>query len=337
MEPDPAPMLPPPPSFDFSPLTEFIQTSLDSIEMADSAALILLQDGRVIYERGFGSMTTDTEVPIASAAKWLSATTLLTAVEQGDIELDELIDQHLPPEWLEGKGTSQGKHFITFRHLISLTSGVITHHPCIYRSQRTLQSCTLDIGGRQTVAPPGEAFVYSQAAFTVAGAALENATGMSWAEIFDRNMRGPLGLDQTHYLGVEWGNPQLGDGATSSVRNYARMVQMIANGGVLDGQRVLSSELVEEMLRSQRGFAQVILTPRRPEITYGLGVWRDRVDPVTDEALLVSSPGSRGFIPWIDFERNLVGVLAIPPHLTFTSPIWGGVWARVREIVPAQP
>lgn len=325
----------PPPQYDFAPLTAYIRTTLDATPRATGAALVLVQDGHVIYAEGFDGVTPDSEAVIASAAKWLTAITILASVERGEIDLDDRMDEHLPSSWWTG-AAGQDKERITFRQLLSLTSGIQTHHPCIYREKKTLQTCMEDISGQQLLAPPGEAFIYSQAAFTVAGAALERATGRSWGEVFERNVAGPLGLTGTRYLGTEWDNPQLGDGGVSTVREYARIVQMIADGGVYQGRRILSGRLVDEMLRDQTVGARLVYSPRLPELRYGLGVWRDRVDPASGDALLVSSPGSRGLIPWYDLERSLVGVLYIPPHLDITSAMWGGVWQRVREIVPAR-
>lgn len=325
---------PPPPQFDFAAVTQMIDGALP-IDRVDSAALIVLKDGHVVYEQGFGSMTPTTVVRIASAAKWLTATTALTAVDDGTITMGRSVylQNFLPKEFGTGKGGGDGKTLINMRQLLSLTSGIITHHPCIYRTSKTLQDCTLDIGSVALVAGPGQAFNYSQATFTVAGAAVEGATGMLWDEFFEERIRGPLGMSQTRYLGAENENPQLGDGAESTVRDYAKMLQMILDGGVYKGRRVLSQGMIDEMLKEQVGSKAIVHTPRG-HARYGLGVWRDIVAE-DGRPLVVSGPGSTGFIPWIDFERNLVAVLALPPWLTDESwALYLEVFRLIREIVP---
>lgn len=320
----------PPVEHDFEPLTRLIQQTFDTLDFADSAALILLQEGQVVYEGEFGALTLDSEVPLASAAKLLTATTVLAVVDDGSLALDGRTDDYLPENFYRGPGGS-GKEAITIRQLLSLVSGVPTTHPCIYQDSKTLLECSLDIGSRSLVANPGEAFVYGQAAFTVAGAAAEVADRRSWSQLFSARIAAPLGLTRTGYLGGK--NPQLGDGAVSSVREYSRLLQMIEQGGVFEGRRILSGQLIEEMLRDQTGGASLLFTPRDPGLRYGLGLWRDRIGS-GGRALMISSPGSLGVVPWIDFERGLVGVLAVPPHLKRTGALASSVLEEIREIIP---
>lgn len=327
--PQTGPTAPPPPERDFTPLTEAIETAIDSTPRFDSAALILIQNGHVVYERGFGGLGVDGEVRIASGAKWLTAATVLTAVDRGAIDLDAPISRYLdgfPDGFWEGE---RGE--ITPRHLLSLTSGIPISHGCLLAARQTLRECALGILSFGLLARPGTHFVYGQATFHVAGAVVEEATGRSWEEVFRRNLAAPLEMDRTAYDGET--NPRLGDGAVSTVREYANFLEMVRARGAFRGRRVLSARLVDEMLREQAGDLPILHTPREPGLGYGLGVWRERVG-TGGEPLRVSSPGSRGFWPWIDFDRGLVGVLAAPPHLNRTGPLVGRVLELVDQIVP---
>lgn len=322
----------PPPDYDFSSLTEIIQAALDTIPKADQAALMLLQDGYVIYERGFGGLSVDDSIPIASASKWLTSATVLTLVDEGRVGLDVPIERYL--ESIErGAWRDPETHEITLRQLLSLTSGLYYEHPCIYRPRENLQDCADFIGSFGLAGSPGTVMYYSQATFQVAGAVVEDATGATWDEVFTRNILGPLEMTRTAYRGGS--NPQLGDGAVSTVREYARFAQMIQDGGVYGGRRVLRASTVKQMISDQTRDARVVSTPRDPSLHYGFGVWRERVGS-GGEPLLLSSPGSLGFWPWIDKERGLVGVLAVPPHLSISGSIVPPVLQRIREIVPTR-
>lgn len=322
----------PAPEYDFTPLTETIQTALDTTPKTDSAALVLMQDGHVIYERGFGGLSVDDSIPVASASKWLTAATVLTLVDDGRVGLDVPMERYLQTV-KDGFWSDPRMHEITLRQLLSLTAGFTFDHPCIFRPGEDIQECALAIGTFGLAGDPGTVVVYGQGTFHVAGAVVEDATGDSWNEILERNVLRPLDLEKTAYRGLS--NPQLGDGAVSTVREYARFVQMIHDGGVWRGRRVLSRRLVDEMLADQTAGATVVRTPRDPALHYGLGVWRERVSPSGDP-LLVSAPGSTGFYPWIDKERGLVGVLAVPPHLSISGSIFDPVLEKIREIVPAR-
>lgn len=64
-----------------------------------------------------------------------------------------------------------------------------------------------------------------------------------------------------------------GEGLVSTARDYARFLQMLLNGGALDGKRVLRMETVAEMTRDQiAGIAQGPAYSPGPLYTFGLGV-----------------------------------------------------------------
>lgn len=315
---------PPPPDYDFDPLAHHIEAALDTLKLAHGVAIVLIQKGHVIYEQGFGKVTPSTPVPLASAAKWLTAVTVLTLVDDRVLALETPMGEVLP-ETFYTAGIDDGKDRITIRQLLSQTAGIPPHHPCVYQDSRTLRECMLFIGSRALVRPPGTAFIYGQPTFTVAGAAAEEASGRSWNDVFERGVAGPLGMTTVDFLGND--NPQLGDGAVGSARDYARMLERIADGGLL------SSGLVEEMLRDQTAGTEVVSTPRDPSLGYGLGVWIER-EAGNGRALRVSSPGSSGFWPWIDFERDLVGVIAAPPRIEVTGELIADILGMVEQIVP---
>lgn len=326
------PATPPPSSgLDFTPVTETIQTAIDGDDRVQGAAILLLRDGRLLWERGFGGQTIDSEVEVASGAKLMTAFTIMTLVDAGVVKLNVGMGSYLRNFTIAGKGVDPVVwNRISLRQLLSLTSGIRTTHPCIYSASATLTTCAQEVTAFALVRPPGEGFVYGQTPFTVAGTVAEHASGMAWSEIFSRNVAEPLRWRATRYLGGD--NPQLGDGARSTVREYARMLEVLAGDGTWENRRVLSEASIREMLADQTDGARIVFTPR-PGLRYGLGVWRDRVGP-DGEALAVSAPGSRGLVPWVDFERDLIGVLYVPPHLSITGDLASRVLDQVTAIVP---
>ena len=87
-----------------------------------------------------------------------------------------------------------------------------------------------------------------------------------------------------------------------------------------EGKRILTDQLVD--------------TPISAGYAYGLGCWGYRVEPGTNRLLLASSPGAYGFIPWIDLDRNLVGVLAANSNYDAVDPYWGRILAILSEPFP---
>jgi CubicO group peptidase (beta-lactamase class C family) len=103
-----------------------------------------------------------------------------------------------------------------------------------------------------------------------------------------------------------------GGGLTSTITDYRRFGQMLANGGVLDGDRVLGPRTVG-LMRSNHLPMQVrnYDDPPHPGHDFGLGV---RVMRSPSEAGELCSPGTFGWSglattdSWIDPVTGVVGI-----------------------------
>src|SRR5262249_13631594 len=62
----------------------------------DGAAVLVVQHGQTIHRSIFGRWHGDETVNIASASKWLTAATLMTLVDEGQLGLDDPIANRLP-------------------------------------------------------------------------------------------------------------------------------------------------------------------------------------------------------------------------------------------------
>jgi CubicO group peptidase (beta-lactamase class C family) len=110
-------------SHDFAAITECLKKAVEDAPL-DGACLLVVKDGKTIYEQCFGKYKPDTLVSIASASKWLSAATIMTLVDAGKLSLDDSVSKYLP----KFTGT---KGEITIRQLLSHTSGLPGDHPAI--------------------------------------------------------------------------------------------------------------------------------------------------------------------------------------------------------------
>jgi hypothetical protein len=134
-------------------------------------------------------------------------------------------------------------------------------------------------------------------------------------------------------------NPLLSGGATSTVQDYAKVMRMIVSGGQANGQTVLSAAAIEQLRRNNAGGVPVLFSPRNDAVGYSLGAWIDAAD-AQGRATVLSSVGASGFYPWLDFERDVVGIVMLPPGGAgdgYWYPIARRVQAEVRQIVGAGP
>lgn len=99
-----------------------------------------------------------------------------------------------------------------------------------------------------------------------------------------------------------------GAGLVSTASDYARFLQMLLNGGVLDGVRILSPKTVELMTASHTRD----LPPVAPGMEFGLGV---AVLADLGGSRQLGTPGAYGWsglygtVFWVDPRERLVAVL----------------------------
>lgn len=307
-----------------------VKNMIDNYVQTDrlkGAVLLLVKDNQVIYSGAFGQYSTNTVVPIASASKWLSAAVLVTLVDDGTIALDDRVGQYLP-NFTGEKGN------ITIRQLLSHTSGLPTKHPCLGDRSITLAECVNQISQIELRAYPGTEFRYGGVSFQVAGRVAEVASGKSWNTLFEEKIKTPLNMINTSY-GTSL-NPGIGGGAVSTIGDYRNFLEMLLNDGVFNNSQVLSKALISEMERNHTEGVKIAYSPQGAVYTdtetYGLGLWREIVDN-NGRLIQVTSPGAFGFTPWIDRQRNLVGVFLVKDRFPNIYQLIQNIQKIIRDAV----
>lgn len=313
---------------DFTAVTALLH---DSLPPLGGGEFLLLQRGHVLYRESFGAWDSTAAVPIASASKWLSGTLLMSLVADGTLSLNDTVGQWLPDALPDKRG-------ITLRQLFSHTSGLpgLEADGCLSEPTTTLGACTRLILDGPLRNPPGNAFRYGGLSMQVAGRIAEVAAGQPFNTLFAARVAAPLGLTQTDFGPGD--NPHVGGGATSTAAEYARILQMLLDGG----GEVLPPDAVEAMLADQTRGATIVYTPYQAlavlvgdpslaEIRYGIGVWREVVDSETGAGVEWASQGALGFSPWIDRARGVVAVLAVEDQLRDIYPTYRQLKTLVRD------
>lgn len=175
------------------------------------AAVLVARRGRIARTRAYGHLSrddgsppvqADTAFAVASITKVVTAVTLLKHVDEGKIALDTPVREVLP-EW-----TTPGVEGITFRHLLSHTSGLPEDLPRDALNYEDRNSLDVIIDAFMRLRPeyaPGERLIYSNAGMGIVGRAIERLTGKSYREAVWRTVLGPLWMNDTWF-----GNPPAG-------------------------------------------------------------------------------------------------------------------------------
>jgi CubicO group peptidase (beta-lactamase class C family) len=242
---------------------------------------------------------------------------------------------------------------ITVADLLKNTAGLSHRFSALYRENGvrsrgdTLAELSDKVAAVPLIGDPGEQWVYS-ISLTVLGRVVEVVSGMAFDEYLAQEMFAPLGLADTGFfvppesqsrlarayaVGSEGlqlvppmvipitDDPPLKEGAAgivSSAPDYLRFLQMLLNGGELEGARVLQGETVAAMTRNQiePRLMPFGTNPAQPMLDRGWGYGVAVVVDAEKSAYATHNgefgwSGSLGTFAWADPVTNTALVLML--------------------------
>ena len=158
-------------------------------------------EGTGLTTRGLGitnvedslPVTAHTVFPIASISKTFAATAMMRLVEQGKVDLRAPVRTYLPAFKVRDDAVSRDA---TVWHLLTHLGGWEGQVSGPDRGTATLENfVTTTLPDLMQVAPPGKAWSYNNAGFSIAGRVIEVATGTSINRAIRDLVFQPLGLE----------------------------------------------------------------------------------------------------------------------------------------------
>lgn len=190
----------------FDQIDVYVQRRLRALKVP-AAALVVVDDGRVVHLHGFGKVGSAGVAPngatpfvLASLSKSFTAVAVLQLVEAGKIDLDAPVTQYLPWFTLADAGAARQ---ITVGELLNQTSGL-----AMWTGLRTLTD--FDSGplaaerqarqlARQPLASaPGTSWQYNNTNYNLLGLIVEVASGETYPDYIQTHIFNPLGMQHSY-------------------------------------------------------------------------------------------------------------------------------------------
>lgn len=238
----------------------------------------MLQHGRVLHESYYLGHGRDDRATSFSVAKSFLSTLVLAAVEDGLIDLDEPITRRLP----ELRARDPRFDRFTVRHLLGMRAGIRYVETGLPNGDDAKTYYWPDLRQlalqhTQVESEPAPGWLYNNYHPLLLGLLLERATGMPVARYMAQRLWQPAGFAAAASWSldsVDTGFEKLESGINARVLDFARLGQLMLDGGVAaDGRRVLSEASVHQ-LTAPEGAAD--LGQRRPGQYYQLLWWGQR-------------------------------------------------------------
>lgn len=248
-----------------------------------SASIALVANDRVIWTNAYGysnlwartPATPNTVYLIGSTFKTMSTYALLQQYEQGKFKLDDPVNKYLTDFKIEGEDP---QHPITFRHLLTHTSGLPTDFGAFPVWGDTVPPSLNDYLGKslKVSRAPMVKVEYSNMAFTLVGYLVQKFSGVPFKQYIQEHIFTPMEMTSTAFeprpdMEERLSIPYVVDEKTGSqvgtvrvkasvwpaglvygtVLNQANWLICNLNGGEFKGKHLISQQTVDQMMTRQ--------------------------------------------------------------------------------------
>lgn len=214
-----------------------LQQLLQAAEASKSSAVVILKNGKLVGEWSFGHAPARIEA--MSVTKSVVGLAVLKLLADGKLEsLDVPLHTYFP-EWNQGR-----KKDLTLRHLLTHTSGLQADRTAeeIYRSPDFVKLAL----AAELAEPPGTAFRYNNKAVNLLAAVVQKASGKRLDRYLADALFRPMGITDFGWTLDDAGNPHVMAGVQLRPRDLAKLGQLMLDGGMWQGRRLLPAEWVKQ-------------------------------------------------------------------------------------------
>jgi len=235
-------------------------------ESRRGSAVLVMQNGRTIFEHYAKGGSANRRWPIFSGTKSFWGIAALAAVKEGLFRLDDPVSGTIT-EWKSDPRKSQ----ITIRQLLSQTDGI---EGASHLQRSTIRDRNAMAIQLPMVAESGTAFIYGPSHLQVFSELLRRKLrGRSVIGYFEAHVSSRLGLHGLNYKKDARGNPLCATGFDLTAREWARLGELVIGSGNHRGRQIVPANLLREaFIGSQANPA------------YGLTFWLNEQAPNGREA-----------------------------------------------------
>jgi hypothetical protein len=232
--------------------------------------IVVLHQGRIVYERYFGVLAPHRQHVAFSVTKSFVATLAATLIHEGRIDEAAPVPEYLPE--LRASGYAKA----TIRHALDMTTGLrftedyvdqnssiwhfsragnIRPRPPAYQGPDSFYAYIETV---EQESPHGERFAYKTINTDTLAWVLRRVTGQTLSELLSERLWSRLGVEQDAYFSVDpIGVEFAGGGFNLSLRDMARFGEMMRLGGHYNGQQIVPTAAVDDIRRGadQQHFA----------------------------------------------------------------------------------
>ena len=237
-----------------------LMTWEQSLAVNYTDGILIMHEGRVVYERYFGCLNESGKHGVMSMTKSLTGLLAEILVVEGDLDDNALVSS-IVPELADGAFGSA-----TVRQVMDMTTALVYSEDYsdpeadvwIYNRAANPLPKPADYDGPrsyyeylQTVrqaGPHGKAFAYKTINTDALGWIISRVSSKSVTELLSERIWSRMGAEQDGYFTVDSiGTPFAGGGLSAGLRDMGRIGQLLLNDGVINGKRLFPAQVVKNI------------------------------------------------------------------------------------------
>ncbi len=265
-------------------LDQLIKNTLKTFDVPGMSVGII-KDGKVVYAKGHGvramsnnkQMDKNTLVGVASNSKGFTCFALAMMVDEGKLNWDDKVRQHIPEFKLNDAWVTEQftvRDLVTHRSGMGLGAGDLMFFP---EANFKVEDVIKNVGHLEAESSFRSKFAYNNNMYIIAGEVLKRVSGLTWEEFIETKIMKPVGMTnskasynhvtdksniiEAHTLADgklvqiphDWSptaNPA--GGIVSNVEDMLTWAQFLMNDAVtVNGERLLSEAQFHELWQLQ--------------------------------------------------------------------------------------
>ena len=232
----------------------------EALDKVYTDGIIVLHKGVIIYERYFGALTPDGTHAAMSCSKTFTGTLGAMLVSEGVLDQHKTAGEYVP----ELKGCAFGD--ATIRELLDMTTAIRyredysdptaevwkfseagnVFRPANYSGYKNFYDYIVTV---KKAGEHGKKFAYKTINTDVLAWVISRVTGKNIADLLSERIWIPMGAHRDGYYQVDAsGIPFAGGGFNASLRDYAMFGEMVRNGGLFNGKRIMQETVYYDIV-----------------------------------------------------------------------------------------
>ena len=237
----------------------------------DTRAFLIIQDDTLIHEQYWGPHTINEVSNSFSASKTVIGLLIGIAIEEGKISsVDECVSTFIP------EFKTNGRAHLTIRHLLTMSAGFDWQesgkNPLSEAAEGYYGSDLYGLVTRlRIIETPGKRFHYQSGNSQLLGFIIEKATGQTLTAYMQEKIWQPIGASQDAFwsLDKEGGDEKAFCCLYATARDFARLGLLMLHNGMVNGEQIISSSFLSQMIETPRMETDDAVTNMR----YGWHIW----------------------------------------------------------------